>query len=536
MLFPMKILKFLNYLFLFLFLFSCTKLDYNRKIKFKSSQSNYSNYLTSKYSLALGDIEYASKKISQSENLTKDVVLANLAFNTYLLNGEFYKAENLKAKTLGKLTENYLYDLPTFILKLKSKNYDDLKKFQIKKENFPGFKIIYDKISYISSLKDGKIDQIKLNNVSVFDLLIFEKTKKEKDIFKKLQTKNMSEIEYFLYLGYLSRNQLDINNEIHNRILRTEHDKNLINDFFKKENVLSKNPDNNFIIANLFAFVGLQLSSQENIPVYYVKLIYEISNFLDSDSGFANYYISNLFEQEQNYDTALRKLEKVNVNSIMFLSAMLKKYLILRDRNERSSSVFFEKIRKRFNNNEKVNLIIANNHRRKNECLKAITIYNKLIKKNINNQNYLYFKGSCLEKLNKWKEAKETFEKLIKNNPKDAYSMNYLSYSMAIRQEELISAKKLILRAIALKKDNGFFIDTLGWIEFKLKNYNKALKHLQHAVKLKPNSSEILDHLGDIYLVLGREKEAIYEWKKALNGNGTNELKKKIRLKINKNL
>ena len=114
--------------------------------------------------------------------------------------------------------------------------------------------------------------------------------------------------------------------------------------------------------------------------------------------------------------------------------------------------------------------------------------------------------------------------------------MNYLSYSMAIREEELTSAKKLILRAIELKKDNGFFIDTLGWIEFKLKNYNKALKHLQHAAKLEPNSSEILDHLGDIYLVLGREKEAIYEWKKALNGDGTNELKKKIEIKINRSL
>ena len=532
----MKILKFLNYLFLLLFLFSCTNLDYNKKIKFKSNQSNYSNYLTSKYSLALGDIEYASKKISQSEDLTKDIVLANLAFNTYLLNGEFYKAEKFKTNSPKKLAENYLYDLPTFILELKSKNYNDLTNFQIKKENFPGFKIIYEKISYISSLNDNEIDQIKFNKFSVFDLLIFENTKKEKDIFNKLQTKNMSEIEYFLYLGYLSRNQLGINNKNNKKILRTEHDKNLINDFFKKENVLSKKPDNNFIIANLFAFIGLQLSSQENVPAYYVKLVYEISNFLDSDSGFGNFYLSNLFEQEQNYDTALRKLEKVSEKSIMFLPAMLKKYKILRNQNERSSSVVFEEIKKRFNNNEKVNLIIANNYKRNNECIKAIAIYNKLIKKNVNNQNFLYFKGSCLEKLNKWKEAKKTFKELIKNNPKDAYSMNYLSYSMAIREEELTSAKKLILRAIELKKDNGFFIDTLGWIEFKLKNYNKALKHLQHAAKLEPNSSEILDHLGDIYLVLGREKEAIYEWKKALNGDGTNQLKKKIEIKINRSL
>ena len=94
------------------------------------------------------------------EDLTKDIVLANLAFNTYLLNGEFYKAEKFKANSPKKLAENYLYDLPTFILELKSKNYNDLTNFQIKKENFPGFKIIYEKISYISSLNDNEIDQI----------------------------------------------------------------------------------------------------------------------------------------------------------------------------------------------------------------------------------------------------------------------------------------------------------------------------------------------------------------------------------------
>ena len=536
MLFPMKILKNLYYFSFFLFLISCTNLDYNKKIKFKTYQSNYSNYLISNYSLAIGDVEYASKTVSQSKNLSEDIVLANLAFNTYLINGEFYKAEKFKEKAPKELKENYLYYLPTFVLKLKSKNYEDLTNLKVKLKDIPGLKIVYEKISYMSRLGESKIDQINLSSFSVFDLLIFENTKKEKYIFKKLVIKDMSEIEYFLYLGYLSRHQFDINDISNKKILRTEHDQNFIANFFKKENILSKEPDDNFIFANLFAFLGLQLSSQENIPTYYIKLVYEISNFLDSGAGFGNYYTSNLFEREQNYKTALTKLNKVSETSIMFLSAMLKKYSISKNQNDKYSSFLFKEIKKRFSNNEKVNLIIANNYKRNNECIKAIAIYNKLIKKNVNNQNFLYFKGSCLEKLNKWKEAKKTFKELIKNNPKDAYSMNYLSYSMAIREEELTSAKKLILRAIELKKDNGFFIDTLGWIEFKLKNYNKALKHLQHAAKLEPNSSEILDHLGDIYLVLGREKEAIYEWKKALNGDGTNELKKKIEIKINKSL
>ena len=85
--------------------------------------------------------------------MSKDIVLANLAFNTYLINGEFYKAEKFKEKAPKELKENYLYYLPTFILKLKSKNYEDLTNLKVKLKDIPGLKIVYEKISYMSRLE-----------------------------------------------------------------------------------------------------------------------------------------------------------------------------------------------------------------------------------------------------------------------------------------------------------------------------------------------------------------------------------------------
>ena len=158
----------------------------------------------------------------------------------------------------------------------------------------------------------------------------------------------------------------------------------------------------------------------------------------------------------------------------------------------------------------------------------------ELIMQNKNNYNYNYLKAICLDKLNKWKDSKKILIKLISKNPNDAYALNYLSYSMAIRNEDLIKAKKLIKKALEIEKNNGFFLDTLGWIQFKLNDVDEAVRSLQLAIELEPNNSEIIDHLGDIYYKIGRKKEAIYEWKRALIGNADDKLKKDIKSKLDR--
>ena len=121
-----------------------------------------------------------------------------------------------------------------------------------------------------------------------------------------------------------------------------------------------------------------------------------------------------------------------------------------------------------------------------------------------------------MDKIGEWKEAKPLFLDLLKRNPKDTYTLNYVSYKLALREQNLNLALSLIRQALSFDPENGFFLDTLGWVEFKRKNYNKAVFFLEKSISILPRSSEILDHLGDCYLMLNRKKEAIFEWKKAI--------------------
>ena len=197
-------------------------------------------------------------------------------------------------------------------------------------------------------------------------------------------------------------------------------------------------------------------------------------------------------------------------------------------------NVLLQSIHQKYPNNNEVLFLIANKYKEQNNCDKAIKIYDKLIKQSTDKDNLYYLKAICLDKQNKWEDSKQILVELISRNPKDAFVLNYLSYSMAIRNENLKEAKKLIIKALEIERNNGFFLDTLGWIQFKLNDVNKALRTIQLAIELEPNNSEIIDHLGDIYYKIGRKREAIYEWNRALSANVDNKLKKKIRSKLKK--
>ena len=70
------------------------------------------------------------------------------------------------------------------------------------------------------------------------------------------------------------------------------------------------------------------------------------------------------------------------------------------------------------------------------------------------------------------KKQKKFFGTLDKN-PEDTYTLNYLSYKFALKEQELDLALKLIKKALILDPENGYFLDFFGWVEFKRKIINQ---------------------------------------------------------------
>ena len=148
------------------------------------------------------------------------------------------------------------------------------------------------------------------------------------------------------------------------------------------------------------------------------------------------------------------------------------------------------------------------------------------------NTQPLYFRAICYERTKQFDLAVKDFKRILKINPDDADTLNYLGYTWVDRGENLTEAFQMIRRAVELEPQSGAIVDSLGWAHYKLGQYEEAKDNLEDAVALSPASATIVDHLGDVYWKLGRYREARYQWERALSFDPTDEERANIRVKL----
>ena len=150
--------------------------------------------------------------------------------------------------------------------------------------------------------------------------------------------------------------------------------------------------------------------------------------------------------------------------------------------------------------------------------------------KQLNHQFYFQL-GAASERNHDYKQAEEYFQKCLKESPDFTEALNYLGYMWAERGENLEKARELIGKAVKLDPKNGAFLDSMGWVLFKLKQPQEALTYLLKAQEFSPEPDPtLLDHLGDVYMALHQADKAREAWKKSLSIEPNEEIKKKLDL------
>jgi Tfp pilus assembly protein PilF len=131
--------------------------------------------------------------------------------------------------------------------------------------------------------------------------------------------------------------------------------------------------------------------------------------------------------------------------------------------------------------------------------------------------------------LHRYQESDSLYEEGLKLDPKSALLLNNYGYSLAERGLQLRRALEMSKQAVSAEPDNSAYLDTYGWIFYQLENYNDAAGYIEKSVATGKASSVVHEHLGDVYLKLGRKKQAVELWKKALEMDPKNEaVKEKI--------
>jgi tetratricopeptide (TPR) repeat protein len=128
-----------------------------------------------------------------------------------------------------------------------------------------------------------------------------------------------------------------------------------------------------------------------------------------------------------------------------------------------------------------------------------------------------YFRGISLERDGQWQRAEADFLKALELQPEQPYVMNYLAYSWVEQKVHLDEAQDMLVRAVELRPNDGYIVDSLGWVYYRLGDYEDAVTYLERAVELRPQDPVINDHLGDAYWRVGREQEARFQWRRSLS-------------------
>jgi tetratricopeptide (TPR) repeat protein len=147
-----------------------------------------------------------------------------------------------------------------------------------------------------------------------------------------------------------------------------------------------------------------------------------------------------------------------------------------------------------------------------------------------------YFLGIALERTDRWSEAEQQFKTALELNPEQPYVMNYLAYSWVEQEINLDKAEAMLRRAVDQRPDDGFIVDSMGWVYYRLGDYEKAVDFLERAVELRPNDPVINDHLGDAYWKVGRRQEARFQWHRALGLDPEDDVLSRIQVKLDRGL
>jgi tetratricopeptide (TPR) repeat protein len=146
----------------------------------------------------------------------------------------------------------------------------------------------------------------------------------------------------------------------------------------------------------------------------------------------------------------------------------------------------------------------------------AEPLYERLLADDPESWRLHFSRAVARERLGRWPEAERDLLRALELSPDQPDTLNYLGYMWIDRGERLDDGLALITRALELRPQSGAIVDSLGWAQYRLGAYDRAVDLLERATELEPADPTITDHLGDAYWRVGRRVEARYQWRRAL--------------------
>ncbi|MBL8790173.1 MAG: tetratricopeptide repeat protein [Rhizobiales bacterium] len=264
-----------------------------------------------------------------------------------------------------------------------------------------------------------------------------------------------------------------------------------------------------------------------------VALVYaQLALSLDSDRPVLLTLLGDILASSQRYQQAIDVFEQVPVTSELRTNADTEIAINLQRLNrDTDAETRMRAILGREPKNIDTWTTLGNLLRSNEKYADAVKAYDQAIDllkaENRDVWTVHYYRGIALERLKKWDKAEADFRTALALSPNEPSVLNYLGYSLIDMNMKLDEAIGMVKKAVELRPNDGYIVDSLGWAYYQMRDYDEAVTHLERAVDLKPGDPIISEHLGDAYWRVGRRLEARFQWQHAKdNGPQPDDLKR----------
>lgn len=292
-------------------------------------------------------------------------------------------------------------------------------------------------------------------------------------------------------------------------------------------------------LAEVFYGLGEALTGEGGVSLGTLYL--QLALYTKPDHAFALAALASAQETARRYDDAITTYDRIPAGSALQNAIDIRKAFNLNslERPDEAKKLL-EHLAKKDPKDIRPLEALGNIARSRKEYADAVTYFSRALaligKPDQRHWSYLYARGTAYERLKNWPAAEADLKRALALSPDQPLILNYLGYSWIDQGRNMKEGMKLIEKAVQLKPDDGYIVDSLGWAHYKQGNYKDAVKFLERAVEIKPEDPTLNDHLGDAFWQVGREREARFQWGQALSLNPEPEDLEKIKAKMDSGL
>lgn len=228
-------------------------------------------------------------------------------------------------------------------------------------------------------------------------------------------------------------------------------------------------------------------------------------------------HLAYLYEEMKDYEQAIQEYQTIIQTDDQYSDGYLHLgYLLYRLKRGEEALPYFRRVVVLNPKMSEAFLMLGLTHLQLTRYEAAVETFKEGLVRNPDNADLHFNLGTAYDKMGRLDELIFEMEEAIRLDPKHADALNYLGYTYAERDMRLGEAVVLIQKALEIKPQNGYYLDSLAWAYFKLGRNQEALAEMKRAVDVVPDDPTFFEHLGDIYLTQNLLSDAREAWMRAL--------------------